>query len=340
MKSLEPIEGVMDAVVCDGAGDVSVMSLQRIQRPAMPPAGSGHVLLRVHAAGVNRPDLLQRAGVYAPPADASQILGLEVAGEVVGGDVGDAWALGDAVCALTHGGGYAEYVVVERAQCLPVPRGWSMVAAASLPETYFTVWLNVFDRAHFGRDGIETLLVHAGASGIGVAAIQLARAMGQNVWASAGSAEKRAACLALGAQGVFDYHSNDWAAEFLAECPAGADVVLDVLGADMVSRNLSVMAQGARLAWIAFLTGNRAQLNISDVMAREITLTGAFLRRQSNEVKARIAADLRQRVWPLMDGAAIVPVVNRVFDFADVRAAHEYMASNVHIGKIVLQLHK
>lgn len=340
MSYFEHLKLTMCAVVCDGAGDASVMSVQSIARPAMPSVGSGQVMLRVHAAGVNRPDLLQRAGVYAPPADASQILGLEVAGEVVGGDVGEACALGDAVCALTHGGGYAEYVVVERAQCLPVPRGWSMVEAASLPETYFTVWFNVFDRAHLGRDGTETLLVHAGASGIGVAAIQLARAMGQNVWASAGSAEKRAACLALGAQGVFDYRSDDWAAELLNTHPAGVDVVLDVLGADVLSRNLSVMACGARLAWIAFLTGNRAQLNISDVMAREIVLTGAYLRRQSNEVKARIAADLRQRVWPLIDNAAIVPVVNRVFDFADVRAAHEYMASNAHIGKIVLQLHK
>ena len=327
----------MQAVVCDGVGDAAVMRLAAVARPH---AGQGQLLIKVHAAGVNRPDVLQRSGLYAPPADASPFLGLEVAGEVVGGDVGSDVALGDCVCALTHGGGYAEYVVVERGQCLPVPQGWSMVEAASLPETFFTVWFNVFERAHLGRDGAETLLVHAGASGIGVAAIQMAKAMGQTVWVTAGSPEKRDACMRLGAVGALDYHDPNWADAFLTMTEhRGANVVLDMIGGSSLAHNVKALAHGGRLAWIAFLAGNRVELRINEVMAKEISLTGSFLRRQSSTMKAHVADQLHAFIWPKIEQGEIRPVVDSVFDFKDVVAAHHRMESNINIGKIVLQWH-
>lgn len=328
----------MRAVICDGVGSSDVMCVKRVERPKMPIVGSGQIMVRVHAAGVNRPDVLQRSGLYAPPVDASPILGLEIAGVVVGGDVNADVALGDAVCALTHGGGYAEYVVVERDQCLPVPNGWTMVEAASLPETYFTVWFNVFERAHLGLSGVETLLVHGGSSGIGVAAIQMARAMGQVVWASAGTAEKRSACVALGAAGAFDY-KEDWVSNFLVETDGvGAHVILDMAGGSSTTNNILAMASGGRLAWIAHLTGNRIELKISDIMAREIQFTGSYLRRQTKLVKAQIAMRLKANIWPKLVDGTIMPVIDHVFDFENVKKAHERMESNQHVGKIVLQL--
>ncbi|WP_133619492.1 NAD(P)H-quinone oxidoreductase [Hydromonas duriensis] len=324
----------MKAVLCDGVGEASVMRLGEVARP-VPLAGQ--VLIKVHASGVNRPDVLQRSGKYAPPADASPILGLEVAGEIVAGDLGD-YKIGDSVCALTHGGGYAEYVLAERKECLPVPRGWTMAEAASLPETFFTVWFNVFERAHLGRDKVETLLVHAGASGIGVAAIQMARAMGQTVWVTAGAADKREACVRLGATGALDYRNADWCEKFLAATQQkGADVVLDMVGGESLGLNLKVMSHGGRLAWIAFLGGHRAEVSIPDIMAREITLTGSFLRRQPREVKACIAKKLREHIWPKIEKGDITAVIDRIFKVEDVVLAHQHMESNVHIGKIVLQ---
>lgn len=327
--------GKMNAVVCDGVGGASVMRIAQVARPS---AGVGQVLIRVHAAGVNRPDVLQRSGLYAPPVDASPVLGLEVAGEVVGGDLGDGLALGNSVCALTHGGGYAEYVVAERAQCLPVPQGWTLVQAASLPETFFTVWFNVFERAHLGRDGVETLLVHAGASGIGVAAIQMATAMGQKVWVTAGTSEKRDACIQLGALGALDYHEDDWADVFFRMTEKkGADVILDMVGGRSLASNMKALAHGGRLSWIAFLAGHRVELKINEVMAKEVSFTGSYLRRQSNAMKAQIARQLHSEIWPRIENGKIKPVIDRVFDFKDVILAHNRMESNLNIGKIVLQ---
>lgn len=329
---------MMRAVVCDGTGGVNVMRVAQIQRPNMPPKGSGQVLIQVHATGVNRPDIFQRIGTYTPPFDASPILGLEVAGVVVGGDVNDNVAIGDAVCALTHGGGYAEYVVAERAQCMPVPTGWTMTQAAGLPETYFTVWFNVFDRAHLGRDGIETLLVHGGTSGIGVAAIQMARAMGQMVWASASTPDKRAACLTLGATGALDYR-DDWVRGFMAATDGvGAHVVLDMAGGSSTAQNISAMAHGGRLAWIAHLSGNRVDFKVSDIMAREVQLTGAYLRRQPNAIKAKIATQLHQKIWPKLNDGTIKPVIAHIFTIDEVKTAHEKMEQGQHIGKIILRV--
>lgn len=326
----------MQAVVCDGVGDASVMRMAEVKRPV---AGTGQLLIKVYAAGVNRPDVLQRSGLYAPPADASPILGLEVAGEVVGGDLGVDFKLGDGVCALTHGGGYAEYVVAERAQCLPVPQGWTLVEAASLPETFFTVWFNVFERAHLGRDGVENLLVHAGASGIGVAAIQMAKAMGQKVWVTAGTLEKRDACVRLGAVGALDYQ-GDWVDAFLAMTEQrGANVVLDMVGGSTLASNVKALTHGGRLAWIAFLAGHRAEIKINEVMAKEISLTGSYLRRQSNSMKAHIAHQLRSNIWPKVEAGEIQPVIDHVFDFTDVVLAHNRMESNLNVGKIVLKWH-
>lgn len=325
---------MMRAVICEGAGEAEVMRLAQVARPN---AGQGQLLVRVHAAGVNRPDVLQRKGLYAPPADASPLLGLEVAGEIVAGDVGEHWRIGDAVCALSHGGGYADYVVVEREQCLPVPQGWTMAQAASLPETYFTVWLNVFQKAHLGHEKHETLLVHAGASGIGVAAIQMAKAMGQAVWVSAGTDEKRKACLKLGAAGVLDYHDEQWVDVFKKAVPNGADVILDMVGGSSLKQNLEAIAQSGRLAWIAFLQSNSVELKISDIMTKEICLTGSFLRRQSLDVKAKIARELSESIWPKINLGQIVPVIDSVYGFENVVSAHKRMESNAHIGKIVLQ---
>lgn len=325
---------MMRAVVCDGVGEAEVMRIAQVPRPV---AGQGQLLIKVHAAGVNRPEILQRKGVYAPPADASALLGLEVAGEIVAGDVDGQWRMGDTVCALTHGGGYAEYVVVEREQCLPVPQGWTMTQAASLPETYFTVWLNVFMKSELGRSKAETLLVHAGASGIGVAAIQMAVAMGQTVWASAGTPEKRSACLKLGATGVLDYHDAQWVEVFKSAQPNGADVVLDMVGGNSLKSNIEALAQSGRLAWIAFLAGNRAELKISDIMTKEIRLTGSFLRRQSTQIKAQIAKELTENIWPKINSGQIHPVIDSVYGFENVISAHKRMESNEHMGKIVLQ---
>lgn len=330
----------MRAVICDGVGDASVLRVTHLPTPHLPSDGSGLVLIRVHAAGVNRPDILQRQGLYQSPLGASPILGLEVAGEIIGGDVqGTGWHVGDAVCALTHGGGYAEYVIVDVRHCLPVPMGWSMEQAASLPETYFTVWFNLFQKARLCAG--ETLLVHAGASGIGVAAISLASAFGARVIATLGEsmALKAESCQALGVDLVVDVREADWVQRVLAFTDGyGVDAVLDVRGGDTLDDNIRVMAYGARLVWLAFLAGNRASLKVSEVMAKELVLTGSFLRRQSSSVKAVIAAELREKVWPLIDAGRLKPVIDKVFAFSDVQFAHKRMESNAHFGKIVLKI--
>lgn len=311
------------------------------ERPR-PAPGPGEVLIRVRAAGINRPDLLQLAGHYPPPEGASDILGLECAGEIVqrGVGVGD-WAVGDEVCALLTGGGYAEYATAHAAQCLAVPHGLTLVEAASLPETYFTVWSNLFDRARL--EAGESLLVHGGTSGIGVAAVQLASAMGVRVMATAGNAEKCQACLDLGAELAVPYKERDFvplAREFGARGNgvSGVDVILDMVGGDYVARNLSALAPDGRLVNIAFLKGSRVEVDLMPVMLKRLTLTGSTLRVRPPAFKAAIAQNLKTHVWPLLQSARIRPVVFATFPLERTAQAHRLMESGDHIGKIVLEM--
>lgn len=311
-----------------------------VERPT-PKPGPGEVLIRVRAAGINRPDLLQLAGRYPPPAGASDILGLECAGEIVqrASDVTN-WAVGDSVCALLSGGGYAEYATAPAGQCLPIPRGLSFTQAASLPETYFTVWANLFDRA--GLRAGESLLVHGGTSGIGVAAIQLAAALGVRVMATAGSAEKCQACLDLGARLVVRYDEHDFvpvAQEFGAQGTGtnGVDVILDMVGGDYVARNLDALAPDGRLVNIAFLKGSHVKVDLMPVMLKRLTLTGSTLRPRPPAFKAAIAENLKTQVWPLFENSRIRPVVFATFPLKSANAALKLMESGEHIGKIVLE---
>jgi len=303
----------------------------------IPEPTSNEVLIRVHAAGINRPDILQRQGLYPPPVDASPILGLEVAGEIVelGEGVTD-WKVGDQVCALVNGGGYAEYAIAPAAQCLPVPKNFSFFQAAALPETFFTVWHNLFQRAQL-KSG-ETLLVHGGSSGIGTTAIQLAIAFGVKVFATAGAVEKCNAITALGAVAI-NYRNQDFVAEIKSGTDGkGVNVILDMVGGDYIQRNFSASAKDARIVNIAFLNGSKTELDLMPIMLKRLTLTGSTLRAQTSQVKARIAEELKQHVWPLLDEQKIAPVIDSVFSFNDVVKAHERMESSEHIGKIILDL--
>jgi putative PIG3 family NAD(P)H quinone oxidoreductase len=294
------------------------------------------VLIEIAAAGVNRPDLLQRKGAYPPPAGASPIPGLEVAGTIVAvGPSVKRWKVGDAVCALVTGGGYAEYCLAPEQQCLPVPRGLSMVEAASLPETFFTVWSNVFDRGRLASG--EVLLVQGGASGIGVAAIQIASALGARVFATAGTPAKCAACEELGAERAIDYRTEDFV-QVVREAThgRGADVILDMVGGAYVARELSVLAEDGRLVFIATLGGAKAEFNIREVMARRLTITGSTLRNRSPTFKGAIAEQLRNHVWPLLESGRIKPVIHKVFPLEQAAAAHAELEAGKHVGKIVL----
>jgi NADPH2:quinone reductase len=323
-----------------GAPDVLVLA----ERP-MPEPKAGEVLIKVAASGVNRPDVFQRRGNYAPPPGASDVPGLEVAGEVVEGAIDEqrnpfGLKLGDRVCALLTGGGYAEYVSVPLAQCLPVPKGLSDVEAASLPETFFTVWSNVFERARLGRgEGgeNETLLVQGGSSGIGVTAIQIAHALGFRVFATAGSADKCRACEALGADCAINYKSEDFV-EVVKSLThdRGVDVILDMVAGSYVSRELSALADGGRLVLIALLGGAKAELNCNEILRRRLTITGSTLRSRSVDFKATIATQLKTRVWPHLEAGRIKPVIYRAFPAAQAAQAHALMESGEHIGKIVL----
>jgi NADPH2:quinone reductase len=307
------------------------------QRP-VPAPRAGEVLIEVAAAGVNRPDCLQRAGGYAPPPGASDLPGLEVAGRIVRvGEGVSQWRVGDAVCALTPGGGYAQYCLTPAGQCLPPPRGFDMIQAASLPETFFTVWINVFDRAHLAPG--ESLLVQGGSSGIGVTAIQLAKALGHRVFATAGSPEKCAACERLGAERCIDYRNEDFV-EAVRQLTGGkgVDVILDMVGGDYVPRELKCLATDGRLSLIALLGGTRATLDLSDILFRRLTITGSTLRPRSVDYKTSIALALRQRVWPLLESGAIRPVIYKTFPLAQAAQAHTLMESSTHIGKIVLEV--
>ena len=304
----------------------------------MPSPGAGEVLIRVAAAGVNRPDIVQRAGFYPPPPGASPILGLEVAGEVVSvGDGVERCAVGDRVCALTNGGGYAEYVAAPEGQCLPVPAGLTMVEAAALPETFFTVWSNLVRRANL-KNG-EVLLVHGGSSGIGTAAIQIARSLGARVFATAGSDEKCRACEQLGAERAVNYRSEDFV-DVIREATDGhgADVILDMVGGDYVGRNIELAARDGRIVNIAFLAGAKVQVNMLPVMLKRLVLTGSTLRPEPAAVKAAIASDLEKQVWPLLAEGKVRPLIAATFALEDVADAHRLMESSSHIGKIVLTL--
>jgi len=327
----------MQAVEITAFGAPEVLRLG--ERP-VPMAGVGELLIRVAASGVNRPDVLQRKGHYAPPAGASDLPGLEVAGVIESGDAAAlaaaGFAVGDRVCALVAGGGYAEYCVAPVAQCLPVPAGLSDVEAASLPETFFTVWSNVFDRARLQAG--ETLLVQGGSSGIGVTAIQLARARGATVIVTAGSDEKCAACLALGAHHAINYKSQDFVAEVQRITEGrGVDVVLDMVAGPYVAREVECLAEDGRIVIIAVQGGVKAEFNAALVLRKRLVITGSTLRPRPVAFKAAIAQALREQVWPLLASGAIKPVIHSTFAAADAAQAHALMESNQHIGKIVLR---
>ncbi|MDW3224445.1 MAG: NAD(P)H-quinone oxidoreductase [Paracoccaceae bacterium] len=308
--------------------------LQVTERP-MPAPAHGQVVIKVAWAGVNRPDALQRAGLYAPPPTASDLPGLEASGEVVAlGEGVSEVCVGDQVCALLPGGGYAEYVATPAAHCLPIPEGMGLREAACLPETHFTVWSNVFTRG--GLKAGERFLVHGGSSGIGTTAIQLANAFGARVFTTAGSADKCDACTDLGAEIAINYREQDFVEVVRAE--GGADVILDMVGGDYIPRNLKTLANDGRLVQIAFLGGAKVEVNFTTLMTRRLSMTGSTLRPQSDLVKAQIATELRGAVWPLLAAGKVRPVMDQTFNLTDASQAHARMESSGHIGKIVLKV--
>lgn len=327
-----------------GSSDV----LKAVTRPDLvePAFGSGEVLIRVRAAGVNRPDVLQRQGFYPVPAGASDLPGLEVAGEIIGGDLTHSdnffsLGVGHRVCALVAGGGYAEYCIAPLAQCLPVPRGLSDVEAASLPETYFTVWSNVFDRARLGLDGRgqETLLVHGGSSGIGVAAIQIATAMGHQVIVTVGNSDKARACLDLGAVLAINYKEQDFVEAVKEHSDGlGANVILDMVAGSYLTKEINCLADDGRIVVIAHQGGRMSELDVGQVLRRRLTITGSTLRARSVDFKGAIARALRAYVWPLIESQKIKPVIHEVFALEAAAQAHQLMESSQHIGKIVLTM--
>jgi len=327
------LPATMKAVEISRPGGPDV--LLSCQRPLPVPA-AGEVLVAVEAAGVNRPDVLQRQGSYAPPPGASSLPGLEIAGRIAAlGEGTSDWRVGDAVCALVAGGGYAEYCVVPAPQCLPLPKAFDMVRAAALPETYFTVWTNVFDRGRLKAG--EAFLVHGGSSGIGTTAIQLAHAFGARVFATAGDAEKCAACRRLGADVAIDYRREDFV-DVVSKATEGrgVDVILDMVGGDYIARNLKILALEGRLVQIAFLKGSSAELNLLPLMLKRQTVTGSTLRPRTVAEKGAIARALHANVWPLLESGRVAPVIHATFPLARAADAHRLMESSAHIGKIVL----
>ena len=327
------VPAMMKAISIAKPGDPSVM---RLTDYPVPRPEASEVLIRVVAAGINRPDVLQRQGKYPVPPDASPLPGLEVAGEVVavGKDV-TRWKVGDHVMALTHGGGYAEFCAVDGGHCLPIPAGLSFVEAAAVPETFFTVWYNAFTRCRLA-DG-ETFLVHGGSSGIGTTAIQLAKAHGCFVLTTAGSDEKCNFCERLGADKAFNYRNTDWQAAVRdATGGRGVDVLLDMVAGPYTQKNLECMARDGRYAIIAFLQGSRAEVDLRAVLARRLTITGSTLRPQTLAEKAGIAADIERAVLPLLESGLVRPVIHETFSLDAAAAAHELMESSRHMGKIVL----
>jgi NADPH2:quinone reductase len=322
----------MKAIEISQPGGPEVLCLT--ERP-MPEPANDQVVIKVAYAGVNRPDALQRAGLYDPPKGASDLPGLEAAGEVVACGAGvSSLKVGDQVCALLPGGGYAEYVATPAAHCLPVPGVLTLKQAACLPETFFTVWSNVFMRG--GLRAGQRFLVHGGSSGIGTTAIQLARSFGARVFATAGSAEKCVACEGLGAEKAFNYHEDNFVEKMQAL--GGADLILDMVGGPYIQRNLKALADDGKLVQIAFLQGPKVELNLVQLMTRRLTVTGSTLRPQSDLAKARIAEELRAHVWPLIMAGKVAPVMDQEFALEDAAAAHARMESGAHIGKIVLKV--
>jgi len=316
-------------------GPATVLKLALGEKPTLKP---GEVLIEVHYAGINRPDVLQRSGSYPPPAGASPILGLEVAGRIVevAPDVTQ-WKAGESVCALTPGGGYAEYCAAPAVHCLPVPKGLSMAEAASLPENWFTVWTNIMDRGRLKAG--ESFLVHGGSSGIGLAAIQLAKAWGAKVYTTVGNEEKAAFCRKMGADVVYGYKTQDWAAElWKATEKRGVDLILDMVGGDYIERNIRSLALEGRLVQIAFLQPSKVTLDCMPIMIKRLTFTGSTLRPRTVEQKAAIARDLAQHVWPLFASGHLRTNIFATFPLAEAAKAHELMESSKHIGKIVLQV--
>ncbi len=322
-------------VVDHGAGGPA--NVLHVAQVAMPEPGPGQVLVKVQYAGVNRPDLLQRAGSYPPPKGASPYLGLEVSGTIsaVGQGV-SSWQIGDAVCALTPGGGYAQYCLVSADHCLPIPKGLDMLQASVLPETYFTVWANVFERGGLKRG--ESLLVHGGSSGIGITAIQLAKEMGARVFTTVGNQDKADACLQLGADQAILYREQDFV-EVIRQATdkRGVDIILDMVGGDYVARNLRCLALEGRLVQIAFLQGSRVDIDLMPIMIKRLRFTGSTLRARPDAEKALLAQQLQGQVWPILAAGRCLPVIHKVFSFEQAAQAHELMESSQHIGKIALQ---
>jgi NADPH2:quinone reductase len=329
-----PIPESMQVVEITAPGGPEVL---KPARRAVPEPKAGEVLVAVAAAGVNRPDCLQRGGSYAPPPGASDLPGLEIAGTVV--KVGEGvtqWREGDQVCALTPGGGYAQYCVTPAGHCLPIPRGWSLTEAAGLPETCFTVWINVFERGQL-KPG-ETLLVQGGSSGIGITAIQLAHALGSRVFATAGNAQKCEACVTLGAERAINYRSEDFVEVVRGLTNGqGVDVILDMVGGDYVAREIAALREDGRLSIIALLGGSKAQIDLNQVLRKRLTMTASTLRPRSVEFKTGIANALRRHVWPVIEAGRFKPVVFRTFPLERAAEAHALMESDVHIGKIILE---
>jgi NADPH2:quinone reductase len=331
-----PVPQTMTQIQADGAGGPEVLKLAT---GPVPTAAAGEVLIRVEAAGVNRPDVAQRQGTYPPPPGASPLLGLEVAGEVVAlGPDADGYKIGDKVCALTNGGGYAEYCTAPTAQCLPWPTGYDAVKAAALPETAFTVWANVFQIGRLAAG--EKFLVHGGTSGIGVTAIQLAHEFGATVYATAGSDDKCAACVRFGADAAINYRSQDFGAEIRTLTGGkGVDVILDMVGGPYMQRDIRSLAMDGRLVLIAFLEGSVAEkFDFLQIMTKRLTVTGSTMRPRTAAQKAAIAADLRAKVWPVLDAGRCAPAIHATFPLAQAAEAHRLMESSAHIGKIVLTL--
>ncbi|KPH81216.1 NAD(P)H-quinone oxidoreductase [Bosea vaviloviae] len=332
-----PLPQTMKQVRFSGPGGPEVIE---IETAPLPQPGPGQVLIAVAAAGINRPDCLQRAGGYPPPPGATQIPGLEISGHIaaVGEGVAES-RIGEAVCALVISGGYAQYAVADEPLCLPVPKPLSLLEAGGLPETYFTVYDNVFTRGRLKKG--ETILIHGGSSGIGSTAIQLARHAGATVYATAGSAEKCAFCRSLGAQEAIDYRATDFVEEVKRLTDKqGVDVVLDMVGGSYIQRNINILALEGRLVQIAFLQSSKADLDLMNVMLRRLTLTGSTLRARSVALKAEIAAQLRRDVWPLLEAGTVKPIIHATFPLEQARQAHELMESSAHLGKIMLEVAK
>ncbi len=331
-----PLPELMTAITIAAPGGPEVMIAAKIPRPE---PGPGEVLIRVAAAGVNRPDIMQRKGLYPPPPGASPLLGLEAAGDIValGPDV-TAFRIGARVTALCNGGAYAEYCAVPATQCLPWPEGFDAVKAAALPETFFTVWANLFQAGRLAAG--ESALIHGGASGIGTTAIQLGHALGASMYATAGSLEKLAACLRLGAVAAIDYKTQDFSAEIARLTKeAGVDVILDMVGASYIARDIRALARGGRLVLIAFQSGSKVEaFDFLPVMTKRLTITGSTMRPRARAEKGAIAAELKEKAWPLLSSGRVAPVIFATFPLAEAAAAHRLMEDGRHIGKIVLVL--